>query len=111
MIFISPTNGKMTKPEIYDFILKKIQENQITKEHDYSIIVGTDSQNSYKTKMVLVICLIDKGHGGRYFYHIDWMKKIKDIIVSKKEPMDSNAAWLLPSEDGTFKFKVYSSNG
>lgn len=79
MIFISPTNGKMTKTEIYDFILKKIQENQITKEHDYSIIVGTDSQNSYKTKMVLVICLIDKGHGGRYFYHIDWMKKIKDI--------------------------------
>lgn len=79
MIFISPTNGKMTKAEIYDFILKKIQENQITKEHDYSIIVGTDSQNSYKTKMVLVICLIDKGHGGRYFYHIDWMKKIKDI--------------------------------
>lgn len=79
MIFISPTNGKMTKAEIYDFILKKIRENQITKEHDYSIIVGTDSQNSYKTKMVLVICLIDKGHGGRYFYHIDWMKKIKDI--------------------------------
>lgn len=79
MIFISPTNGKMTKTEIYDFILKKIQENQITKEHDYSIIVGTDSQNSYKTKMVLVICLIDKGHGGRYFYHIDWMKKIKNI--------------------------------
>ena len=79
MIFISPTNGKMTKAEIYDFVLKKIQENQITKEHDYSIIVGTDSQNSYKTKMVLVICLIDKGHGGRYFYHIDWMKKIKDI--------------------------------
>lgn len=79
MIFISPTNGKMTKAEIYDFILKKIQENQITKEHDYSIIVGTDSQNSYKIKMVLVICLIDKGHGGRYFYHIDWMKKIKDI--------------------------------
>lgn len=39
------------------------------------------------------------------------MKKIKDIIVSEKEPMDSNAAWLLPSEDGTFKFKVYSSNG
>lgn len=39
------------------------------------------------------------------------MKKIKDIIVSEKEPMDSNAAWLLPSEDGTLKFKVYSSNG
>lgn len=39
------------------------------------------------------------------------MKKIKDIIVSEKEPMDSNAAWLLPSGDGTFKFKVYSPNG
>ena len=79
MIFINPTNGRMTKEEIYDFILSKIKENHITKQHDYSIIVGTDSQNSYKTKMVLVICLIDKGHGGRYFYHIDWIKKIKDI--------------------------------
>lgn len=39
------------------------------------------------------------------------MKRLKDIIVSEKEPMDSNAAWLLPSQDGTLKFKVYSSNG
>ena len=68
MKFINPTNGQMTKSEIYQFLLDKIKENQITKKHNYSIIVGTDSQNSYKTKMVLVICLIDKGHGGRYFY-------------------------------------------
>lgn len=79
MKFISPTNGQMTKNEIYQFLLDKIKENQITKNHDYSIIVGTDSQNFYKTKMVLVICLIDKGHGGRYFYHIDWLNKIKDV--------------------------------
>lgn len=79
MKFINPTNGQMTKNEIYQFLLDKIKENQITKNHDYSIIVGTDSQNFYKTKMVLVICLIDKGHGGRYFYHIDWLNKIKDV--------------------------------
>lgn len=79
MVFINPTNGKMTKNEIYQFIVDKIKDNQITKQHDYSIIVGTDSQNFYKTKMVLVICLIDRGHGGRYFYHIDWLNKIKDV--------------------------------
>lgn len=79
MNFINPTNGLMTKQEVYDLLIKEIKLNQETKQHNYSIIVGTDSQNSYKTKMVIVICLIDKGHGGRYFYHIDWLNKIKDI--------------------------------
>lgn len=79
MMFTSPTQGSMSKEEVYDFLVEKIRENQKTHEHDYSIIIGTDSQNTYRTKMVLVICLIDNGHGGRYFYHIDWLKKIKDI--------------------------------
>ena len=33
MKFINPTNGQMTKNEIYQFLLDKIKENQITKKH------------------------------------------------------------------------------
>ena len=39
------------------------------------------------------------------------MKKIRDIIISVEEPVDNSVGWLLPVEDGTFKFKVYSFNG
>ena len=77
MMFTSPTYGKVSKQYIYNYIIECIKENQITKSHNYSIIVGTDSQNTYRTKMVLVICLIDKGRGGKYFYHIDYLDKIK----------------------------------
>lgn len=38
------------------------------------------------------------------------MKKIRDIIISMKEPVDNSVGWLLPVGDGTFKFKVYSFN-
>ena len=57
MMFTSPTYGKVSKKYIYNYIIECIKENQITKSHNYSIIVGTDSQNTYRTKMVLVICL------------------------------------------------------
>lgn len=78
-IFISPTYGKMTKAQVYDYLVKKIIDDKNTRAHKYSIIVGTDSQNTYRTKFVSVICLIDEGRGGQYFYHIDWSNKIKDI--------------------------------
>ena len=79
MMFTSPTYAKVSKKYIYNYIIECIKENQITKSHNYSIIVGTDSQNTYRTKMILVICLIDKGRGGKYFYHIDYLDKIKDL--------------------------------
>ena len=36
------------------------------------------------------------------------MKKIRDIIISIEEPIDNSVGWLLPLEDGTFRFKIYS---
>lgn len=75
MIFKSPTYGTLEKKEVFKYL-----KNTVSKEKgNYKIIVGTDSQNTYKTKMVIVICLINEGKGGSFFYHIDWMPKIKDL--------------------------------
>lgn len=43
------------------------------------IIIGTDSQNFSKTKIVSVIAVICEGHGGIFFYKITMQQKIKDV--------------------------------
>jgi len=76
MKFISPTYGEVDENFIVNFLSDKLKHS---KKHNYKVIVGTDSQTSYKTKIVLVVCLLDEGHGGSFFYHIDWLNKIKDL--------------------------------
>lgn len=39
------------------------------------------------------------------------MRYIKDIIISVKEPPISNAAWLKPQSDNTYKLFIYGNNG
>lgn len=46
---------------------------------EYSLIIGTDSQNHSKTKIVNVICMVCKGHGGRFFYEISNEDLIRDV--------------------------------
>lgn len=75
MKFKSPTYGILEKNEVFNYLKNTIIKNN----GNYKIIVGTDSQNTYKTKMVIVICLINEGKGGSFFYHIDWLPKIKDL--------------------------------
>ena len=74
MIFNSPTKGKLEKAEVFEILKQRIKKN-----NNCQIIVGTDSQNTYKTKMVIVICLVYPGNGGIFFYHIDWLPKIKSL--------------------------------
>ena len=75
MKFKSLTYGILEKNEVFNYLKNTIIKNN----GNYKIIVGTDSQNTYKTKMVIVICLINEGKGGSFFYHIDWLPKIKDL--------------------------------
>ena len=73
---ISPTLGHLEISEvawlIKDFITKE-------PDKDYAIYIGSDSQNSYYTKMVTVIAVHQVGRGGKYFYEISKYDKIKDI--------------------------------
>ena len=46
---------------------------------DYEITVGTDSQNHEATKIVEVIAVCCIGHGGIFFYHVDYIDRINDL--------------------------------
>lgn len=63
-----------------DRITEIIAEN-VTKGHseEYQVVIGTDSQNFDKTKIVLVIAVIQHGKGGFFFYDISKVTKIRDI--------------------------------
>jgi len=74
--FISPTFGKISFKDVLDNIINYMNENA---DDEYNIAVGTDSQNTNKTKVVVVICIHRKGKGGRYFYYSESVKKLKDI--------------------------------
>ena len=50
-------------------------------ESPIHIIVGSDSQNFDKTKLVNVIAMYCEGHGGIYFYEISRIDKIRDVRV------------------------------
>lgn len=65
---------------------------------EYEITVGTDSQNHSKTKMVEVIAVHRVGHGGIFFYRVDYVRKIKSLkekIVEETSRSLENAAGLL----------------
>lgn len=60
------------------------------------IIVGTDSQNRRDTKMVSVICMICKGHGGIFFYSVKHMRKLTS--VKQKLQQETSESLMLASE-------------
>src|SRR6056297_1883623 len=67
MKFISPTEGKMDIKETYKSIVSFIQEKP---QHQYKLIIGTDSHPGIKESVfVTAIVIYRVGHGGRYFYH------------------------------------------
>ena len=73
---ISPTYGNLEISEVAKLIRDFILEEPDTQ---YAIYIGSDSQNTYYTKMVTVIAVHRLGRGGRYFYEISKYDKIKDI--------------------------------
>lgn len=75
-MYISPTYGRLTLEQISQIIVKEII---LHPDDKFEILVGSDSQNTYFTKMVTVIAVHNVGHGGFYFYHISKYNKIKDL--------------------------------
>lgn len=71
----SPTYGEVTIDEIVQIIKNKVVKNP-TK---YNLMIGTDSQNHDKTKVVSVIALHEIGHGGIFFYDTHYTRRINDI--------------------------------
>ena len=73
---ISPTHGEISLRQAATLIKNFIELNP---DEQYAIYVGSDSQNTYYTKMVTVIAVHRLGHGGQYFYEISKYDKIRDI--------------------------------
>ncbi|MFW6024815.1 MAG: ribonuclease H-like YkuK family protein [Candidatus Woesearchaeota archaeon] len=72
MIFISPTDGKLTLNQVYASIMDNVNNNPQAK---YKLIIGTDSQASNENILyITAIVFYQIGKGGRYFYNKDKQK-------------------------------------
>ena len=73
---ISPTYGELTMRQTALSIKNFIE---LDPDSQYAIYIGSDSQNTYYTKMVTVIAVHKVGRGGQYFYEVSKYDKIRDI--------------------------------
>ena len=77
-MFRSPTRGKVEFEEIPEFLLDFFETGR-GADREYSIIVGSDSQNFSYTKEVTVISMICHGHGGIFFYEVSKIPLLRDV--------------------------------
>lgn len=78
MIFRSQTYGNT---ELED-IPRRLNEFYQKNKHygtPFNIIIGTDSQNHYDTKVVTVVAITCEGHGGIFFDHIKHVDRISSV--------------------------------
>ncbi|WP_373262187.1 ribonuclease H-like YkuK family protein [Hungatella hathewayi] len=75
---ISPTYGKVSIKQVAD-ILNSYYQNNKQFGAEFSLTVGTDSQNFSDTKVVVVVAMRCIGHGGIYFYEVSHVDKIQNV--------------------------------
>ena len=76
-IYKRADGSKYTCKEVISMIAEFIAKNP---DYEYELTVGTDSQTfADHTKIVEVIALHRLGHGGIYFYHIDYVEKFRTL--------------------------------
>lgn len=76
MDFQSRTFGTVSMKRIASIIRDKILASP---DLEFVLAVGSDSQNTYDTKIVQVIVLHTVGTGGIYFYHVDRVRRIQSL--------------------------------
>lgn len=77
-MYRSQTYGELELKQIPEKILQYYERNK-HYESQFSVVIGTDSQNFSDTKIVTVIAVICEGHGGIYFYEISREPRIDNI--------------------------------
>ena len=78
-MFNSETYGKLNIEQIPEKLLAFYEMNK-SAEGVFQIVVGTDSQNFNDTKMVTVIAAYKEGRGGIFFYEIDRINRITNVM-------------------------------
>ena len=71
----SPTYGEISMERIAELISQLANESGEV----YNVMVGTDSQNFDKTKVVVVIDFHHVGHGGIFFYEITHVRRLNNL--------------------------------
>jgi len=67
MKFVSPKDGDLSVEETFEKIMEFVNAES---DHDYRLIVGTDSKPGFdEAVFVTAIVIYRVGRGGRYFYH------------------------------------------
>ena len=69
----SPTLGTVTLKQVAEAIQAR---TLFANSSEYNLMIGTDSQNFDKTKVVVVIALHRVGKGGIFFYEVSHVRKI-----------------------------------
>lgn len=71
----SPTFGQVSIPEISEIIRQRV----LSTPGEYRVMIGTDSQNFDKTKVVVVIALHHVGRGGIFFYDVSYARRMSNV--------------------------------
>lgn len=77
-MFISPTYGEVNMEQVIE-LMREFYDRNKQYGTNFGVVVGTDSQNFDKTKMVSVILIQCEGHGGIYFYKIENINRIQNV--------------------------------
>ena len=72
----SPSKGRLTFSEMLDDIRDYMLAD---KKRTYTIVVGTDSQQNYKTDFVTAFVIHRVGAGGRYFWVREKQENLKSL--------------------------------
>jgi predicted RNase H-related nuclease YkuK (DUF458 family) len=72
----SLTYGKVDMKRIVEIVDKMVLDNPLD---EFQIVIGTDSQNFDKTKIVAVIAVIEVGKGGIFFYDVTKIGRINNV--------------------------------
>ena len=72
----SPTLGTVTLKQVAEAIQAR---TIFANSSEYNLMIGTDSQNFDKTKVVVVIALHRVGKGGTFFYEVSHVRRINNI--------------------------------
>ena len=77
-MFRSKTYGDLELNQIPEKLLDYYNKMK-DYNSDFEIVIGTDSQNFDMTKIVSVIVMTCKSHGGIFFYDVTMHKKISEV--------------------------------
>lgn len=86
-VFYNPTQGNLTLDQVMDELVKYIKKNP---EKTYEVIVGCDSSSEEMPHFPLVVAILKKGEGGRFFlkkvsygnriFHV-WRERILEEVL------------------------------